>query len=88
MRHEPSDSCLPVQPAGDRRCPACQAVRPCEDSLDIAGTPTGCCVSCRRRRATAARRRHQRALRLFARQAEAGYRALLAHHRGGGGDAA
>ena len=88
MRHEPSDSCRLVQPTGDRRCPVCRAVRPCEDFLDKAGTPTGCCAPCRHRRAAVARRRQQRALRQFVRQAEAGYRTLLAHYWGGGGDAA
>jgi hypothetical protein len=89
MRHEPSDSCVPVQQTADRRCPSCRAVKPPEDFLDRAGTPAGCCAPCRRRRAAVARRCQQRALRQVARHADAGYRALLAHHsQGGGGDAA
>jgi hypothetical protein len=84
MRHEPSCSCLPVQPIGDRRCPSCRTLKPAEDFRDSAGTPTGCCVSCQRRRAAVARRHRQRTLRQVARRAEAGYRALLAQHEGGG----
>jgi hypothetical protein len=83
MRHEPSRSCLPVQPTGDRRCPSCRTVKPPEDLLDSAGTPARCCVSCQRR-AAVARRHRQRTLRQVARRAEAGYRALLAQHEGGG----
>ena len=90
MRHEPSDSCLPLQPADDRRCPSCRAVRPLDDFSDRAGVPAGCCASCRRRSAAVTRRRQQRTLRQVARSAEASYRALLAQHtrQGGGGDAA
>jgi hypothetical protein len=46
------------------------------------------CPSCRRRSAAVARRHRQRTLRQVARRAEASYRALLAQHREGGGDAA
>jgi len=90
MPHEPSDSCPPLQPTGDRRCPSCRAVKPAEDFPDSAGTPAGCCGSCRRRRAAVARRYRQRALRQVARRAEAGYHALLAQHASerSGGDAA
>ena len=90
MRHEPSDSCLPLQPADDRRCPSCQTVKPPDDFTPRAGTPAGCCASCRRRSAAVTRRRRQRAVRQVARRAEASYRALLAQHspQGGGGDAA
>jgi hypothetical protein len=87
MRHEPSDSLPPLQPTADQRCPSCRAVKPLDDSPTVPGTPSGSCAPCRRR-AAVARRRHQRALRQVARRAEAGYRALLAQHRGGGGDAA
>jgi hypothetical protein len=90
MPHEPSDSCLAVQPTGDQRCPSCRAVKPAEDFLDRADTPVGCCASCRRRRAAVARRHRQRALWQVVRRAEVGYRALLAQHtvQGDGGDAA
>ena len=90
MRHEPSRSCLPVQPTGDRRCPSCRTVKPPEDFLDSAGTPARCCASCQRRRTAVARRHRQRTLRQVARRAEAGYRALLTQHtpERGGGDAA
>jgi hypothetical protein len=84
MPHEPSDSCLPVQPADGRRCPSCQAVKPSDDFLETVGTPPGCCAICRRRRAAVARRHRQRTLRQVARRAEAGYRAPLAGHRSGG----
>jgi hypothetical protein len=89
MPHEPSRSCLPVQPTGDRRCPSCRTVKPAEDFLDRVGTPAPCCASCQRRRTAVARRHRQRALRQMARRAEAGYRALLVNHtpQGGGGDA-
>jgi hypothetical protein len=84
MPHEPSRSCLLVQPTGDRRCPSCRTVKPSEDLLDSAGTPTRCCASCQCRRAAVARRHRQRTLRQVARRAEAGCRALLAQHEGGG----
>jgi hypothetical protein len=80
MHHEPSDSCLLVQPTGDRRCPSCRAVKPSEDFLDRPDMPAGCCGSCRRRRAAVARRHRQRVLRQVARRVEAGYRAILAQH--------
>jgi hypothetical protein len=88
MRHEPSDSLPSLQPIADQRCPSCRAVRPLDDLPAQAGTPAGCCVLCRRRSATVADRRRQRTLRQIARQTEAGYRALLTEHLGGGGDAA
>jgi hypothetical protein len=84
MPHEPSRSCLPVQPPGDRRCPSCRTVKPAEDFLDSAGTPARGWASCQRRRTTVAHRHRQRTLRQVARRAEAGYRALLAQHEGGG----
>ena len=87
MRHEPSGSCPPVQPIRDRRCPSCRAVKPAEDFLDSAGTSTGCCASCRRRRTAVASRHRQRTLRQVARRAEVSYRGLVAHHWEGGGDA-
>jgi hypothetical protein len=31
MLHEPSDSCLPIQPTADRRCSSCRAVKPLDD---------------------------------------------------------
>jgi hypothetical protein len=83
MPHEPSDSCLPLQPAGDRRSPSCRAVKPVEAFLVSAGTPASCCAFCRRRQEAVARRHRQRTLRQVARQAEAGYRAL--HTRQGDG---
>jgi len=88
MHHEPSGSCLALQPAADQRCPACQAVKPLDRSPAV--LPAGCCVSCRRRRAAVARRHRQQILRQVARRAEAGYRALLAQHalQSGGNDAA
>jgi hypothetical protein len=86
MRHEPSDSHPSVQPTAGRRCPSCRTARSLDDFS--AGTPGGCCGSCRRRRAVVARRHRQRTLRQVARRAEAGYRALLADLQGGGGDAA
>ena len=90
MRHEPSRTCLLVQPTGDRRCLSCRTVKPAEDFLDSAGIPARCCASCQRRRTAVARRRRQRTLRQVARRAEAGYRALLTQHtpERGGGDAA
>ena len=84
MPHEPSRSCLPVQPTGDRRCLSCRMVKPPEDYLDSADTPSRCCASCQRRRTAVARRHQQRTLRQVARRAETGYRALLAQHEGGG----
>jgi hypothetical protein len=87
MRHEPSDSCLPVQPAGDQRCPSCRAVKLAEDFLDSAGTSAGCCASCQRQRTAVVRRHRQRTRRQATRRAEVSYRGLLAHHREGGGDA-
>ena len=88
MRHEPSGPCPSLQPITDQRCPSCRAVKPLDDFPAHAGTPAGCCVLCRRRSAAVADRRRQRTLRQVARRAEAGYRALLAEHLGGGGDAA
>jgi hypothetical protein len=88
MPHEPSDSCLAIQPTDDRRCPSCQAVKPLDDFPARAGTPAGCCMACRRRNTTVARRHRQRTLRQIARHAEVGYRALLAELQGDGGDAA
>jgi hypothetical protein len=88
MRHEPSDSCLPIQPAANRRWPSCRAVKPLDDFLAQPGMSAGCCASCRRRSGASARRHQQRTLRQVARHTEASYRALLAEHRGGGGDAA
>jgi hypothetical protein len=90
MPHEPSRSCLPVQPTRDRRCPSCRTVKPPEDFHHSASTLARCCGSCQRRRTAVARRHRQRALRQVARRAEAGYRALLAQHdlQGGGGDGA
>jgi hypothetical protein len=82
--HEPSGPCPPLQPTPDRRCPSCRTVKPPDDFP--AGTPGGCCGSCRRRRAVVARRHRQRTLRQVARRAEAGYRALLAEPQEGGGD--
>jgi hypothetical protein len=63
-------------------------VKPLDDFPAQTGMPSSRCVTYRHRRVTVARRRQQRDLRQVARQAEAGYRAPLAHHRGGGGDAA
>jgi hypothetical protein len=88
MPHEPSDLCLPVQPAADRRCPSCRAVKPLDDFSAQADAPAGCCSSCRRRRGAVTRRHRQRTLRQVARRAEASYRALLADLQGGGGGAA
>ena len=90
MPHEPSRSCLPVQPTGDRHCPSCRTLKPDEDFLDSAGTPARCCASSQRRRTAVARRHRQQTLRQVARRAEAGYRALLTQHtrERGGGDAA
>ena len=88
MRHEPSGPCPPLQPTTDLRCPSCRADKPLDDFPIGAGTPAGCCTSCRRRSAAVARRRRQRALRQVVRRSEAGYRALLAELQGGGGDAA
>ena len=90
MHHEPSGSLAPVQPAADRRCPSCRAVKPLDDFATRAGKPAGCCASCRRRRAAVARRRQQHTVRQVIRRAEAGYRVLLAQHtpQGGDGDAA
>ena len=83
MPHEPSDLCLPIQPIAGRRCPSCRTVKPPEDFS------AGCYASCQGGRTAAIAHRHrQRALRRVARRAEADYRALLAEHRGGGGDAA
>ena len=88
MRHEPSGSCLALQPAADQRCPARQALK----ALDRipAGLPAGRCASCRRCSAAVARRHRQQILRQLARRAEAGDRALLAQHalQSGGDDAA
>jgi hypothetical protein len=88
MRHEPSDLCPPIQPAADRRCPSCRAVKPLDDFPTQAITPAGCCASCRRRRAAVARRRQQHTVRQVARRAEASYQALLTELQRGGGDAA
>ena len=88
MRHEPIDSLPLIQPIAYRRCSSCRAVKPLDDFPIGAGTPAGCCTSCRRRSAAVARRRRQRALRQDVRRSEAGYRALLAELQGGGGDAA
>lgn len=88
MRHEPSDSCLPIQPAADRRCPSCRAVKPLDDFPAQPGMSAGCCASCRCRSGAVVRRHRWRTMRQVARRAEASYRALLAEHRGGGGDAA
>jgi hypothetical protein len=88
MRHEPSDSCLPLQPTGGQRCPSCRAVKPAEDFPDRAKTSASCCATCRQRRAVVAYRHRQRTLRRFVRRAEAGYCALLAEHRGDGTSAA
>jgi hypothetical protein len=84
MRHEPSDSLPPVQPTAGGRCPSCRTVKSLDDFPAQAGTLAGC-VACRRRSAAVARRHRQRTLRQVARRAEAGYRALLAEHQGGGG---
>jgi hypothetical protein len=88
MPHEPSDLCRPIQPAAGRRCPSCQAVKPLDDFPARAGTPAGCCMACRGRNTTVARRHRRRTLRQVARHAEVGYRALLAELQGDGGDAA
>jgi hypothetical protein len=88
MRHEPSGPCPSLQPITDQRCCSCRAVKPLDDFPIGAGAPAGCCAACRRRCAAVASRRRQRALRQVARRSEAGYRALLAELRGGGGDAA
>jgi hypothetical protein len=71
MRHEPSGSRPLLQPVADF----------------LAGTPGGCCGSCRHRRAAVTRRCRRRTQQQVARRAEASYRALLAWHRGGDGDA-
>jgi hypothetical protein len=89
MPHEPSGSLPPVQPTADRRYPACQAVKSLDDfPTALPSTPAGSCAPCRRRSAAVARHRRQRTLRLVARRAEAGHRALLAELQGSGGDAA
>jgi hypothetical protein len=88
MPHEPSDSCLPLQPTADRRCSFCRAVKPPDDFPARADAPAGCCMACRRRSTTVARRHQQRTLHQLARRAEASYRALLAELQSGGGDAA
>ena len=88
MRHEPSGPCPSFQPITDRRCSSCRAGKPLDDFPIGAGPPDGCCATCRRRSATVARRRQQRALRQVTRRAEAGYRALLAQYQEGDGDAA
>jgi hypothetical protein len=87
MPHEPSRPRPPLQPA-DQSCLSCRAVKPLDEFPAQAGTPAGCCASCRRRSATVAYRHRQRTLRQVARRAEAGYRALLTQHpQRGGGDA-
>ena len=88
MRHEPSDSCLPLQQTAGRRCPSCQAVKPPDDFTPRAGTPASCCAACRRRSAAVTRRHRQRALRQVVRRAEGSYQTLLAKVQGGGGNAA
>jgi hypothetical protein len=88
MPHEPSGSCPPLQLIADRRCPACWMVRPLDDFPAHPGMPAGCCLACRRRSAAVARRRRQQTLHQVARRVEASYRALLAQHEEGGGDAA
>jgi len=89
MHHEPSGSCLPLQPAADQRCRYRRTSQPVDDFHAQVATPAGC-ASCRTRSAAVARRRQQRTLRQVARRAEAGYRALLARYapQGGGDDAA
>jgi hypothetical protein len=86
MPHEPSGSLPTVQPTAERRCPSSCRAKPLNHIP--AGTSAGDCGSCRRRSATIGRRRRPRTLRQVARRAEAGYRALLAEHRAGSGDAA
>jgi hypothetical protein len=88
MPHEPSDSCLPIQPTTGRRCPSCRAVKPLDDFPTRAEAPVGWCAACRRRRTTVARRHRQQTLRRVARRAEASYRALLAELQESSGDAA
>jgi hypothetical protein len=90
MRHEPSGSRLPVQPAPTRRCPACRVAKPSDDFPAWHDPGADCCAACRRRRAAVARRRDERALRMAAHRGEVSYQALLARHApgGGGSDAA
>ncbi len=58
MRHEPSDSCPPVQQPGGARCPAChRATAP----ADVATR----CPDCRRAVARLASRRRAAAMRLL-----------------------
>jgi hypothetical protein len=86
MHHEPSGSCLPLQPTADQRCRFRRAAQPLDDLHAQVGTPAGC-APCRNRSAAIARRRQQRTLHQITRRAEAGYRALLAQHpRQEGGD--
>jgi hypothetical protein len=88
MPHEPSDSWPPIQPTAGRRCSSCRAVKPLDDFPIRVDASAGCCVACRRRGTTVARRHQQQTVRQIARRAEAGYRALLAELQGGGRDAA
>jgi hypothetical protein len=89
MRHEPSGSCLPLQPTADQRCHHRRATQPVDGFHSEVGTPTGT-ASCQTRSAGVAHRRQQRTLGWVRSRAEAGFRTLLAEYvpQGGGDNAA
>jgi hypothetical protein len=89
MRHEPSGSCLSLQPAADQRCHYRRAVQPVDGFHAEVGTPAGA-ASCQPRSAAVPRYRQQSPLGWVRSRAEAGFRALLAGYalQGGGDDAA
>jgi hypothetical protein len=65
MRHEPSDSCPPVQQAPAKRCPGCGQNRPLtEYPTNLAGRSASC-GNCRRVAARIASRRRAAAIRLL-----------------------
>jgi hypothetical protein len=83
MRHEPSDSCLPVQQAPRKRCRTCQQARSLADFQTTEGSHSASCHACRRAAARLASRRRAAAMRLLIALHPEEWAGLLGLVRGG-----
>jgi hypothetical protein len=64
MPHEPSGSCSPVQQARNKRCPACEQVKPVANFATLAGCSASC-RDCQRAASRLGSRRRAAAMRLL-----------------------
>jgi hypothetical protein len=65
MRHEPIDSCSPVQQARSKCCPVCGQAKPLADFPTTPAGVSSCCQHCQRAASRLASRRRRAAVRLL-----------------------